>query len=166
MYGAPDFLVAAAKPSVGSGTVRYYSNNEKVCSIAQLTGTVHLVGAGTCSISAEVDSTVSHDSAITTANIEIIVTRAPLVITASSATISTDPALYKVVPSFSKFQNAENESALSTMPICTSDYLFRVGVFDGARTPLTYKTSCSGAVASNYEITYISGLLTHIPPRD
>jgi len=166
MYGAPDFLVAAAKPSVGSGTVRYYSNNEKVCSIAQLTGTVHVVGVGTCSLSAEVDKTDSHDSAITGAKIELTVTKAPLVVTASSATISTDPAAYKVTPSFSEFQNAENESALSTMPICTSDYLFKVGVFDGARTLLTYKTSCSGAVASNYEITYKDGVLTHILRRD
>jgi hypothetical protein len=137
-----------------------------VCSIAQLTGAVHVIGAGTCSLSAEVDKTDSHDSAITSAKIELTVTKAPLVITASSATISTDPALYKVTPIFSEFQNVETESALSTMPICTSDYLFKVGVFDGARTLLTYKTSCSGATANNYEITYKDGLLTHIQPRD
>jgi hypothetical protein len=159
-------LISTATPSTGGGTVRYYSNNEKVCSIAQLTGTVHLVGVGTCSISAEVDATISHDSAITTANIPVTVTKAPLVVTASSAAITTDPALYKVAPLFSKFQYAENESALTTMPICTSDYLFRVGVFDGARPSLTYKTSCSGAAASNYEISYVSGVLTHIQPRD
>jgi uncharacterized protein YjdB len=166
MYGSSDFLVSTASPSVGSGTVRYYSSNEKVCTVAQLTGTVHLVGVGTCSLSAEVDTTANHDSAITTTNIPITVTKAPLVITASSATISTDPALYKVTPTFSKFQYAENESALTTMPICTSDYLFKVGVFDGARPSLTYKTSCSGAAASNYEISYVSGVLTHIQPRD
>lgn len=166
MYGAPDFLVAVAKPSTGGGIVRYYSSNEKVCSIAQLTGTVHVVGVGTCSLLAEVDKTDSHDSAITSVKIELTVTRAPLVITASSATISTDPASYKVTPTFSKFQYAENESALTTMPICTSDYLFKVGVFDGARPSLTYKTSCSGAAASNYEISYVSGVLTHIQPRD
>jgi len=159
-------LVSTATPSTGSGTVRYYSSNEKVCSIAQLTGTVHVVGVGTCSLSAEVDKTDSHDSAITSVKIELTVTRAPLVITASSATIFTDPALYKVAPLFSKFQYAENESVLTTMPTCTSDYLFKVGVFDGARTPLTYKTSCSGAVASNYEITYVDGLLTHIRRED
>lgn len=165
-YGTSDFLVSTATPSTGSGTVRYYSSNEKVCSIAQLTGTVHVVGVGTCSLSAEVDKTDSHDSAITSVKIELTVTRAPLVITASSATIFTDPALYKVIPSFSKFQNAENESVLTTMPTCTSDYLFKVGVFDGARPSLTYKTTCSGAVASNYEITYLSGVLTHIRPED
>jgi len=159
-------LISTATPSTGGGTVRYYSNNEKVCSIAQLTGTVHVIGVGTCSLSAEVDKTDSHDSAITSAKIELTVTKAPLVITASSATISTDPALYKVAPLFSKFQYAENESVLTTMPICTSDYLFRVGVFDGARPSMTYKTSCSGAVASNYEITYIGGVLTHIRRED
>jgi hypothetical protein len=166
MYGAPDFLVAVAKPSTSGGIVRYYSSNEKVCSIAQLTGTVHVVGVGTCSLLAEVDKTDSHDSAITSVKIELTVTRSPLVITAYSATIFTDPALYKVTPSFSAFQYGENETALTTMPTCTSDYLFKVGVFDGARTPLTYKTSCSGAVASNYEITYVSGVLTHIRRED
>ena len=137
-----------------------------MCSIAQLTGTVHVVGVGACSLSAEVDKTDSHDSAITSAKIELTITKAPLVITASSATISTDPALYKVTPSYSAFQNGENETTLTTMPTCTSDYLFKVGVFDGARTTLTYKTSCSGAVASNYEITYKDGVLTHIRRED
>ena len=166
MYGSSDFLVAAAKPSVGSGTVRYYSNNEKVCTVAQLTGTVHLVGVGTCSLSAEVDATASHDSATTTANIHVTVTRAPLVVTASSATISTDPALYKVTPLFSTFQNGENESVLTATPTCTSDYFTRVGVFDDERTIRTYKTSCSGAIANNYDISYIDGVLTHIQSRD
>jgi len=166
MYGAPDFLVAVAKPSTGGGIVRYYSSNEKVCSIAQLTGTVHVVGVGTCSLSAEVDKTDSHDSAITSVKIELTVTRAPLVITASSAIISTDPGLYMVTPLFSEFQYGETEKVMTTLPKCTSDYFLRVGAFDEGRKVLTYKTSCSGAVASNYQITYVDGVLTHIRRED
>jgi len=55
---------------------------------------------------------------------------------------------------------------MTTLPKCTSDYFLRVGAFDEGRKVLTYKTSCSGAVASNYEITYISGVLTHIRRED
>jgi hypothetical protein len=159
-------LIPAATPSTGGGLVRYFSSNEKVCTVDDLTGSVRVVAVGTCEISANVDITSIHDSAITTANIEITITRAPLVVTASSATIFTNPGGYVVTYSFSEFQHSETEKVLTTLPKCTSDYFFRVGAFDDERKVLTYKTSCSGAVASNYEITYISGVLTHIRPED
>ena len=165
-YGSPAFLISPAKPSIGEGTVRYFSSNEKVCSVDALTGSVRIVSVGVCEISAQVDATDIHDSATTTSNILFTVTRAKLEITASSATINNDPALYKVTPLFSQFQYGENESVLTSPPVCTSDYLTRVGTFDDDRKVLTYKTTCSGAVADNYEITYISGVLTHIRRDD
>jgi hypothetical protein len=160
--------VPVATPSTGGGTVRYFTSNEKVCTVDDLTGSVHVVAVGTCEISANVDITSIHDSAITTANIEITITRAPLAITASSAMISSNPGFYVVTPSYSDFQNGETEKVLTVLPKCTSDYFFRVGAFDDGdeKKVLNYKTTCSGASASNYEITYISGVLTHIRPED
>lgn len=165
-YGSADFLISDATPSQGDGTVRYYSNNEKVCTVSQLSGTVRIIAVGTCTISAEIDATASYEAAQTKANIEITVTPAPLVITASSATISTDPGLYVVTPSYSAFQNGETQAVLTVTPTCSSDYFTRVGVFAEDRTVTTYKTFCSGASASNYEITYVGGLLTHIRRDD
>jgi hypothetical protein len=146
--------------------VRYFTDNEAVCSIDAQTGTVRIVSAGTCEISAQVEATDDHDSVTTSSNIQITVSKAKLNITASSATVENDPALYKVVPSFSDFQYGENQSVLTEQPICTSDYFTRVGTFDDDRKVLTYKTTCSGARANNYEITYISGVLTHIRRDD
>ena len=139
-----------------------------MCAVDELTGSVRVVAAGKCEISAKVSATDIHDSALTTINIEVTVTRAKLVINASSATISSNPGLYEVTPSFSEFQFGETAKVLTVLPKCTSDYFFRVGAFDDddVKKVLTYKTTCSGATASNYEITYISGVLTHIRRDD
>ena len=148
--------------------ISYHSSKQSVCTVDELTGSVHIVAAGKCEISAKVSATDIHDSAITTVNLEITIARAPLVVTASSATISSNPGLYEVTPSFSEFQFGETAKVLTVLPKCTSDYFFRVGAFDDddEKKVLTYKTTCSGATASNYEITYISGVLTHIRRDD
>ena len=160
-------MISAATSSTGGGAVRYFSSNELVCTVDDLTGSIRVIAAGKCEISAKVSATDVHDSAITTVNIEITITRAPLVVTASSATIFKDPGSYPVTYSFSEFQHGETEKVLTTLPKCTSDYFFRVGAFDDGdeKKVLNYKTTCSGASASNYEITYISGVLTHIRPE-
>jgi hypothetical protein len=163
-------LISAATSSTGGGAVRYFSSNELVCTVDDLTGSIRVIAAGKCEISAKVSATDVHDSAITTVNIEITISRAPLVVTASSATIFKDPGGYPVTYSFSEFQHSETEKVLTALPKCTSDYFFRVGAFDedddDEQKVLTYKTSCSGVVASNYDISYVGGVLTHIRRDD
>jgi mucin-19 len=78
-----------------------------------------------------------------------------LVITASSPTITqgTTPV---ITASYSGFVNSQSSTNLTTQPTCTTSAT--------SSSPAgTYATSCSGAVDTNYTITYVAGLLTINP---
>ena len=100
-------------------------------------------------------------SGATAANYEIdyvdgalTVTRAPLTITASDASMIYGAGAPTVAPSYDGFVNAEDASDLATAPTCGGgSSTTPAGTYPGA-------TSCSGAAAANYDITYVSGDLT------
>ena len=79
-------------------------------------------------------------------------TNPPLVITASSPSVTYGASAPTITPSYSGFVNGDTSASLTTPPTCTTTYT------TGSKTG-TYQTSCSGAVDPNYTISYQTGVL-------
>ncbi len=98
---------------------------------------------------------VDPDYTITYVAGAVTVTKPTLTITASSASVAYSSAVPTITPSYSGFVNGDTASSLTTAPTCTTTYT--------ATSPVSgspYPTSCSGAVDSNYTITYVAGAVT------
>ena len=100
-----------------------------------------------CSASAGTNYTISYVPGTVT------VTGAPLTITASSGTMTDGGIVPTITPSYGGFVNGQNSSILTTQPTCTT-------TATGASAPGNYPSSCSGAVAPNYTISYVNGTVT------
>jgi sugar lactone lactonase YvrE len=78
----------------------------------------------------------------------------PLTITASNATATYGGTAPAITASYSGFVNNENSSVVSPLPACTSSFTTASPV---SSSPVS---SCSGAAAANYSITYVNGSVT------
>jgi len=81
---------------------------------------------------------------------------APLTITASSGSFQAGGTPPAITASYSGFQNNQGASSLTTQPTCSTT----ANSTSGAST---YPSTCSGAVDSNYAISYVSGTITVFP---
>jgi hypothetical protein len=85
----------------------------------------------------------------------VVVSPAPLTITASSATMTQGGTVPTITPSYSGFVNGDSAASLTTAPTCST-----------TATPQSaagsYPSSCAGAVDSNYTISYVNGTVTDI----
>jgi hypothetical protein len=81
------------------------------------------------------------------------VTKAALTITASSASVGFGDDIPAITPTYSGFVNGEDQFDLITQPTCSTTATSTSPAGD-------YPTTCSGASASNYTITYQSGTLS------
>ncbi|MBI3475232.1 MAG: choice-of-anchor D domain-containing protein [Acidobacteria bacterium] len=88
-----------------------------------------------------------------TANGTLVVTTAPLSITAGSGTMIYGGAVPAITPSFTGFVLGQNQSVLTTQPTCTT-------VATNQSPVGNYGSSCTGAVAANYAISYVAGTVT------
>jgi hypothetical protein len=156
-YGDSSFTVSATA-TIGSGDITYTSSNSAVCTVDVTSGQVSIVGAGSCDISAAIPASGTYAPANSSVPVSVIVNKASLTITASSASIAYSPRLYVVTASYTGFVNGEDSGALTTLPTCA----VRIpGGFDISSVDRrTYATSCSGAVAPNYDISYVGGVLS------
>jgi len=83
-------------------------------------------------------------------NIPYTVTPVPLVITASSGTMTSGTTPPTIPPSYSGFVGSDNSGSLTTQPTCTT-------AATNASPVGNYSSSCSGAVDPNYTISYMAG---------
>jgi hypothetical protein len=156
-YGDVGFTISPATPSAGSGAVTYSSSNIAVCVVDAVSGAVSIVGAGGCEISAAVPANDIYAPAVTSAKVLVSVNKAPLTVTASSASISFSPWRYVVTAEYSGFVLGENSSVLMKLPKCV---VLRSSDFEtSSNDRLAYSTSCSGAMSLNYDISYVGGVL-------
>jgi hypothetical protein len=156
-YGDVGFTISPATPSAGSGAVTYSSSNIAVCVVDAVSGAVSIVGAGGCEISAAVPANDVYAPAVTSAKVLVSVNKAPLTVTASSASISFSPWRYIVAAEYSGFVLGENSSVLMKLPKCV---VLRSSDFEtSSNDRLTYSTACSGAKSLNYDISYVGGVL-------
>jgi hypothetical protein len=96
---------------------------------------------------------VDSDYAISYVGGAVTDSTAALVITASSATMTPGGTMPTITPSYSGFVNGDTAASLTTPPTCST-----------TATPSSpagfYPSTCSGAVDSNYAISYVSGTVT------
>ncbi len=83
------------------------------------------------------------------------VSKAPLTITASSGSMTYGGTAPTITPGYSGFVNGDTASTLTTPPTCSTTATSSSPV---AGSP--YPSSCSGAVDSNYTISYAAGAVT------
>ncbi len=95
---------------------------------------------------------------IVSVNGSVTVTKAPLTITASSGSMAYGGAQPTITPGYSGFVNGDSASSLTTNPTCSTT---ANGSSPVSGSP--YTSSCSGAVDSNYAITYVRGSVTVTP---
>ena len=156
-YGDVGFTISPATPSAGSGAVTYSSSNIAVCVVDAVSGAVSIVSAGGCEISAAVPANDIYAPAVTSAKVLVSVNKAPLTVTASSASIAFSPWRYVVTAEYSGFVLGENSSVLMKLPKCV---VLRSSDFEtSSNDRLTYSTACSGAKSLNYDISYVGGVL-------
>jgi hypothetical protein len=156
-YGDSPFTVSA-NTSIGGGDITYMSSNSAVCTVGLASGQVSIVGTGSCEISASIPASGTYAPANSLIPVSVTVNKASLTITASSAYIAFSPRLYVVTAAYSGFVNGEDSGVLTTLPTCSVQI---PGGFDISSVGRhTYATSCSGAVAPNYFISYVGGLLS------
>ena len=156
-YGDTPFTVSATA-SIGIGDITYTSSNSAVCTVSSVSGEVSIVGTGSCEISAAIPASGTYAPASSLVPVSVTVNKASLTITASSASIAFSPRRYVVTAAYAGFVNGEDVGVLSTLPTCV--VLIPGGVDISSVGRHTYATSCSGAVAPNYDISYVGGLLS------
>jgi FtsP/CotA-like multicopper oxidase with cupredoxin domain len=114
-------------------------------------GTVLGAGNRTLSVTFTATDTVSFASATTT--VSLVVNQAPLSITASSPTMIYGGPVPAITPIYSGLVNGE--TTVPTPPTCLT-----AATSASPASPPTIASTCSGAVAPNYAITYVAGVVT------
>jgi len=141
--GSGNPVVFTVDPSTTSGT----------CTVSGTSGaTVSYTGTGNCVINANQAGGSGYSSA-PQAQQSITVSPAPLSITASSSTMTYGSNPPGITPSYAGFVAGDGPGGLTTQPACstTATNVSPVG---------SYQSTCSGASDPNYQISYISGVVT------
>jgi large repetitive protein len=116
-------------------------------------GTILPAGSTSLGVTFEPGDTTNYESA--TAGVSsIIVNKAPLTISASSASMTYGGPVPTITPTYSGFVNGEVSTVLTTQPTCATT----ATTTSAAGSSQT--SSCSGASAANYAITYVPGNVT------
>ncbi|AYL95827.1 MBG domain-containing protein [Mucilaginibacter celer] len=138
-YGATDFAPGAAS----TASISYSSSNTAVATI--VSGNVHIVGAGT--------STITANNGTSTSSQTLSVSPAVLTITANNQIKAAGDANPVLTLSYSGFVNGDTQAVLTTQPTVTTT---------ATTTSIAgnYPITVSGAAAANYSISYVAGTLT------
>jgi hypothetical protein len=146
-YGDADFDPGATASS--SLAVSYSASGN--CSIAS--GKVNITGAGSCTVTASQAGNENYnpapDISRTFSIAKAMLTVKPSPFTVSRQYSDPNPAFS---PAITGYVNGENESALTTVPSCST--------VSSTSAPGTYPITCTGGVATNYDFTNVNGTLT------
>ncbi len=143
-YGDPVPAITAAYVGFVGGDSAASLSTQPTCSTTATSASP--VGSYPTSCSGAVDP----NYAISYIDGSLQVGPAPLVVTASSASITYGGAAPVIQPSYSGFVNGDTVASLTTAPTCSTSVT--------SVSPVgTYSSSCSGAVDGNYSFTYVDG---------
>ncbi|HTZ10365.1 MAG TPA: MBG domain-containing protein, partial [Acidimicrobiales bacterium] len=117
---------------------------QPTCSTTALSSSAVGSYASSCSGAADPNYTISYVNGV------VQIGPSPLVVTASSGSMTYGSAPPSIAPSYTGFVNGDTATSLTTAPSCTT-------TATSASPVGTYDTSCSGAVDPNYAITYADG---------
>jgi hypothetical protein len=146
-YGNSDFNVGASSNNT-EAAITYASSNSSVATI-DATGLVHITGAGTTIIIASQAASTNYNAAANALQ-TLTVNQAFLTITADNKIRNQGDTNPLFTVSYSGFVNGESVSALTTQPVISTTATL-------ASSPGIYPIAVSGALATNYNISYING---------
>ena len=149
---------------VPSGSVAFYDGSTLLGVGTTLSGagtsatstfTISTLKAGTQSMSAVYTATGNPPLGSTSSTLTQTVNQAPLTITANNQTKIYGAALPTLTASYSGFVNGDTAASLDTQPTLTTTATAGSHVAGGP-----YTITASGAVDSDYSISYVAGTLT------
>ncbi len=152
IYGEADFTLSATATS--GLQVDFTSSNPAVATV-DAQGRVHILSAGTTTITASQTGNNNYNAAPAVAQI-LTINKASLTITANNQTktYGADNPVFTV--SYTGFVNGETSANLTTQP--------NISTAAAATSAVgTYPITVSGAGAANYQITYVNGALSVYP---
>ncbi len=149
IYGTTDYDPGAVS-SNASIPITYTSSNLAVATI--VTGKIHVVGAGTTTITAKQAGNISYLDAADVSS-QLTITKAPLTIKADDKSKVQDTANPTLTATYTGFVYGETNAVLTVQPLLSTTAV--LGSAAGV-----YPIVASGAVAQNYTITYTPGQLT------
>ncbi len=148
LYGNADFDPGAV--STSGQPVVYASSDPKVATIVN--GQIHLTGAGTVTITATQPGGNGFSPAASISQV-MTVAKGQLTIRPDDVTLGAGQALPAFTISYTGFVNGDDSSSLTKLPVVSTTA--ESGLNFGQ-----YNIIASGAVSSNYDITYQPGILT------
>lgn len=151
MYGNPDFNGGATSLNTTQPII-YTSSNTAVATIVN--GDIHITGAGSADITASQASDGFYAAASVTRT--LTVNKAPLTITADDQLKFEGQANPVLTASYNGFVLSETPAVLLTPAVLATTAVT-------ASAPGTYPITVSGATSANYEISFVSGMLTVQP---
>lgn len=146
-YGDADFKLVA---SASNGSVPAFSSDKPAVVTVASDGTVHIVGAGTATLTANFPAKGS-DAAVTKSQ-AVTVNKAALRVTADDKTITFGDPLPALTVKYNGFVNGEDAGDLPTAPVAAT-------AATGASPSGNYAITVSGGVSDNYAFTYVAGTL-------
>jgi trimeric autotransporter adhesin len=153
-YGDADFNGGATSLNVTSPIV-YASSNPAVATI--VAGNIHIVGAGTCNITASQTGDGFYPPASVTRT--LTVNKAALTIRADDNIRFELLANPPLTLTYTGFVLGETSTALLTQPIVSTTAVL-------SSAPGAYPITVSGATSDNYTITHVNGVLTVVPKQN
>ncbi len=146
-YGAADFSPASASSGL---TVSYSSSDENVITI--VSGKTHIVGAGTCTITANQSGDATYNAAPQVTN-NITVAKKLLTLTADNKSKTYGDANPSLTISYSGFAGGEDASVLDTEPVASTSATSSSNIG-------TYNINITTVTDNNYTFSYVIGTLT------
>jgi hypothetical protein len=147
-YGAAPIATTASYSGFKNGETAAVLTQQPVCGNPVVPTSPVGTYTSTCHGATAANYDISYVDGVVTVN------KAPLTITAADSTAPYG-AVPTVTPSYSGFVNGENSSVLLTPPVCTSNTTVTTsaGVYPA-------RSTCSGATATNYDISFVAGKVT------
>ncbi len=137
--------VPAITPLYGASTPSLATS--PTCSTAATSSSPAGTYATTCSGAASPNYAIGYVAGTVT------VDQAPLTVTATSTTMTYGSTIPAITASYGGFVNGDSASSLGAAPTCTTRAT-------SSSPPGTYPTTCTGLADSDYDITYVPGLVT------
>ncbi|WP_121812262.1 FG-GAP-like repeat-containing protein [Mucilaginibacter kameinonensis] len=144
VYGAADFAPDVVPPT--ASTITLSSSNPSVAIINN--NKIHITGAGTAVITATASGSYPGQ-----ATKQLVVKTAPLSIAADNKTRYVGQSNPVFTFTYAGFVNGDTEASIAVKPVATTSAT-------ASSAAGTYPITLSGAVAANYNITYLPGTLT------
>ncbi len=146
-YGGSPPTIAASYSGFVNGDTPSSLTSPPTCSTTATSASAVGTYDSSCSGASDANYTISYVDG------SVQVMTAPLVIAASSPTMTYGSSVPTVTASYSGFVNGDDANSLTTPPMCSSAAT--------STSPVgSYPDSCSGAVDTNYTITYVPGMTT------